>query len=888
MKRNLFTLGLCLAFVLSAGAQTRKNWNFTQGWSLETVGNIEQAIVNNTGWLYGDSKPDGRYVTDKRTADTPMTVKVNGEEWEVPETSGLVFGQKSAKHLGVCVNYDSPDVYGKSSLWLNGAKDEDYVVVPRVNPGEKIFVVYEPARKGEQRGIKASPYGVIEDGTDPSENINTVMSDALDTAVFVVPETFFAEETDVKLKTTGGLFVYRICVGNELYEDTTEPEQTKIAYVFNSSYSGYNSDMDVVRSMFLGTDDFIRNKTVVDLDISKDVSVVDKDSLLGFDVVIVSSAVNGDEDFIPVLKSAIAYVPMLNLSSKLYPVWGYGTPVTTEDRSVVVGEAARSWSLFTQRMSSDVSIVGDDGTVSWFTDGASVLGYSVPDGTYFSGDSVIAVTPTDSIGAIHIHNMTRNAYMLLPYSYENVMYGDESMGSIIPNAIELLKNTKRIIPQTATPEIRQVYKKLQTEISFVCDTEGAQFYYTVDGSDPVTNGILYTEPFVVDVANTVVNVVALGDGFSYSEVVGSGPVVVKDQVSTPVVSVSREQGKSVVSVSCATDEVEIYYNFSGSNRPEASMLYLEPVEITQHVDFTAFAVHYELVTSETATEHVAVTGEHVRIDTLAHMDAVSTDIYGNGDLVKAYNYWTSTQATDEDGNPVYDEDGSVVYLPCDSMTYRDFTNGWAVGSYGQRINRQTMAVNDEIGTSTYGPLTIYDFGASDRAMSFLTTKSANDPASAWLQTTVKLQAPFDVVVYMTGQGTYGTQNSIELSVSNDSVKWNVIDTLETIEFKNIVKLTRSYEGDDAVYLKLRSVNDIEPINQRTLIFDVLVLNHGEKSKDYEDIVNGIETIKPSGDILRTEIYNINGTRQNIMQRGINIVKEVYTNGMVKAKKVIVK
>lgn len=54
------------------------------------------------------------------------------------------------------------------------------------------------------------------------------------------------------------------------------------------------------------------------------------------------------------------------------------------------------------------------------------------------------------------------------------------------------------------------------------------------------------------------------------------------------------------------------------------------------------------------------------------------------------------------------------------------------------------------------------------------------------------------------------------------------------------------------------------------------------------MVSGISNAQPDGEIVRTEIYSLSGTRLPAMKRGINIVKEVYANGTVKARKVVVR
>ena len=143
---------------------------------------------------------------------------------------------------------------------------------------------------------------------------------------------------------------------------------------------------------------------------------------------------------------------------------------------------------------------------------------------------------------------------------------------------------------------------------------------------------------------------------------------------------------------------------------------------------------------------------------------------------------------------------------------------------------------------------------------------------------------------MTGQGAYGDSNSLELLVSPDSTQLTSLGMFTTIEMKNIERKVMSYEGSDNVYIKLRSVCDegMKSTAIRTMIFDLMVLNHGELSEEYEDMVSGISNAQPDGEIVRTEIYSLSGTRLPAMKRGINIVKEVYANGTVKARKVVVR
>lgn len=879
MKKNIITLTLGLMTVIGAGAQERRNWNFTHGWSDETLAYIEQNITAGGDWTL---ESPGNYQIGDREAG-PLTVNIDGTAWEIPETQGLQFGATSAKHIVIA--YDNQLGYhGKQFLWINGSKDQDYFTIPKVAGGDKIFIVYESHKTTEERGVECTTEGIYVDGTTDQTVSKTL---AIDTVVYSVPEAYGSAGVDVTFKATAGYHLYRVCVGQELYDDEPVVEKDKVAYIYDSGFEGYDKAADMPLDLITyELPNRIENMELVEIDAAQADGSVTKDSLMAFEAVVVSGAMRKDNSMAQTVKEAVAYVPMVNLSPELYETWGYAKAVKTGMNTLYVDTTAAKSTLFEPSSASTRPYVDEDGNFSMFISGDGAAGYEAPQGSYLANDSVLAWAGSTPV--IHVHNMERNAYIMVPYTYP-MGEPDESFIDILPNAIKMVMQTKKAVVKTAKPTVTTTLKKLATEVKFDCSTPNTTYRYTTDGSDPATNGTAYTGPFLVTEAGTIVKVVAQGDGYLPSDVVSSDPVEVKDQVATPVISVAQETGKSTVTIECATPGAEIYYNFSGVADPAAAELYLEPITMTQHSTVYAFATNYELVQSEVASCLVTVPGESVRIDTLAYMNS-NDEAYPTGDICKAFSYYTTEQAVDGAGQPLYDDLGNPIYLPSDSVFYLDFGNGWAVGSMGQRINNQTTAATAEVGTGVYGPLTIADHGATDGAMSFLTTKSDTDPASAWLQSTVKLQAPFDVVVFMTGQGAYGDSNTLELLVSPDSTQWTSLGMFTTIEMKNIERKVMSYEGSDNVYIKLRSVCDegMKSTAIRTMIFDLMVLNHGELSEEYEDMVSGISNAQPDGEIVRTEIYSLSGTRLPAMKRGINIVKEVYANGTVKARKVVVR
>jgi hypothetical protein len=220
MKKNIITLTLGLMTVIGAGAQERRNWNFTHGYSDETLAYIEQNITAGGDWTL---ESPGNYQIGDREAG-PLTVNIDGTAWEIPETQGLIFGATDAKHI--IVAYDNQNGYhGKQFLWINGSKDQDYFTIPKVAGGEKIFIVYESHKTTEERGVECTTEGIYVDGTTDQTVSKTL---AIDTVVYSVPEAYGSAGVDVTFKATGGYHLYRVCVGQELYDDEPVVEKDKV------------------------------------------------------------------------------------------------------------------------------------------------------------------------------------------------------------------------------------------------------------------------------------------------------------------------------------------------------------------------------------------------------------------------------------------------------------------------------------------------------------------------------------------------------------------------------------------------------------------------------------------------------------------------------------
>ncbi len=881
--KKLFTLGLTLLLTaISAGAQdeqSRKLWDFRQGFSDETLASFAADAAASDGY-WTDKTSSGFYESKGGRSAGEVKCKVNGEDWTVPETQGLVFASKSAQHL--CIQFKS-ETFGPH-VWINGKKDEDAVTIPNVPAGDSVTVIYSSHKDSESRGFSIKTSGFT--GKDGSTT--TWKTKGMDTAVIINNN---AEATDLKLQATSGMHYHFICIG-ETPKDDEQP--IKIAYLFDSGYENYSPENDVddilnvIMTETLETSDPISYSRI---DIAGDVSALTADSLKTFDAVIVSSAINASSPYVSTIKEAISFVPMLNLSTNLYEAWGYGKATPTQTNTVLVGEAARNAALFTPTDDTEDPYIAEDGTLQILAEGETITGYTADEGSYFANDSVYATA--DGVNAIHIHNAGHNAYLLMPYSCSQSP--DVSARDILLNAVNLVLSSKASITNTAKPIISETYRNMATLVSIKSGTKNAKCYYTIDGTEPTVASTPFTEPFEVTDRDVTVKAIAIADGYLLSEV-SEKTISIHELAKTPIVSLNKEDGKTIVTLESADEGDSIYYNYTGSDDIAKSELYTAPFTLTKHATITAFTAEHDIfLQSEAIMEDVDVLNEKVRLDIVSQFDANKDEwqsAAGTYYIGKSgYNFYTDEVIdTYEDSLGVHNK-----YAEADSLFTYNPGNGWELKTYGQVVAWESNTLGHNVGNvDGYNPATAYDdseANASNYHITFAGVGSngdgEKDPASAFLQSTEAFQAPFDIVAILGGKDSI----KMEVFVATDTTdvnNWQSIgyvyspkveaDSKGRLYQKNLL----SYEGTDNVFVKLAAKNT------SGRLFNVIIYNAGEKSGEYTGIINVNKKDNATSEVVRTIIYSMNGTQLNKAAKGVNIVKTVYADGTVKTKKVIVK
>ncbi|WP_320128428.1 chitobiase/beta-hexosaminidase C-terminal domain-containing protein [uncultured Sphaerochaeta sp.] len=124
-----------------------------------------------------------------------------------------------------------------------------------------------------------------------------------------------------------------------------------------------------------------------------------------------------------------------------------------------------------------------------------------------------------------------------------------------------------------------------TSVVASCSTDGAVIYYTTDGSTPTTSSSLYGSPIFLD-ASTTIKAMAMKTGMSNSSV-ASGVYTIK--VATPTISEPSSifSGSLTVALGCSTTGASIWYTTDGTTPTTSSILYTNPITVTDSMTLTA-------------------------------------------------------------------------------------------------------------------------------------------------------------------------------------------------------------------------------------------------------------------------------------------------------------
>ena len=870
--KKFFTLALLALLSLTVQAQDKKTWDFSKGWSDETLENLEKGsewTKDGSSWKETGKFGSGAFVA-------------NGEP--IKELIGL---ERSSAGLSKNNNY----LLTGNTFRLNRNNME--LKFPSLKNGQKLTIVGRSANAtAENRGVSPMyDYMVrVDDDKDNNLILGSQVEGSKGTYTFVYEiQTAETGEVPVGIKMiTGGIdfTLFMIDDGDPILVN-------KVAYLYTGSTDG-DAAFTALKAR--------ENTEVTAIDVAS--QTITAASLQEYTLTVIAASVPADNDNVAVIKQALPWTPTLNLNGNMYAAWGYG--VAVEAQPVGVVKDAKSALL------KGATIQDADGVS--FVELASSNIQAVNLGEYFTGDAAplkeMNLEGAEGEGVVvHLHNEKHNGYAYLPYAAD--VTNDWSV--IFNNAVTTLAESKTEITPAAAPVVKQEFKDQNTNVTISAgrNQPKTQFFYTTDGSDPTVESTLYTDP-VNFTAPCTFKAVAIAEGYTVSEVT-SLDILIHEQPKTPVIAAERADGKTTITLTCETPDVDIWYNFdeTAGNDTLKSTKYTEPFVITMPQNVTAFSVAGGAVFSELTQKRVLVQNPRVVIDVAAHFSAPQWDGTNKAgkkvDSGKGMFSWGASSATmyTGTGTPGTDPetgDEIIIYTDAD---LRDFEvveeptkkisgdgepDAWAEPEWVLK-SRGTCLIWQNLGpqTTNFGDNSNYNPSAStDVDPLFPITKNniqfykfeSGEPGNASIETINKYQAPLDVVVLANMQG-----GPLLVQVSADGAEWKTIGEIaKTGASRMWGKFSAAYDGTDEVYVRVTQTE----ASGGAKVFDIYIANQGEKSQALLEELNkeltGIEAVADYKAKATMGIYNINGIRQQTLRRGLNIV--VTADG--KAKKVMVK
>ena len=856
MKKYFTLLSLAVLCALSAfGASDgyRRTWDFRNGWSASTLEIMAQDTKNWTvqGTGFQNTKQSG----------TTAMMNYNGEEIPVPELEGLELGGLgSAAHVqiydGFSKNTSFPDL---ACLWINGGKGVDYISF-KVPAGENVKIGYCSHSNSQARGFKVSS------GFADAEGNTQFTSKAEAVVVDVELINSNTEESTLKLSSTSGHHIYYIIIGEG---------DAAASYNAGYLYAGETAAEELpLYNAIKGIEGLTLNA------INVNTALPTKEELVAFDAVVLDGSLPADnEALVAFLKENLYWQPVFNANGKLAEALGLGTTI---DMEMELG-----WAY-------DAKNRVFEGMADFYVD--SVM-FAMTDGSVMPIAMKVAQSNIDKlITACDMENRIAYADSVISYIYnaghnQYTYYGAagayaEGTETLIANLFSNTLASKTEVTAAPKPAFTGDFKEMESVISISCLNKNAVIYYTIDGTDPVVGGNVYTEPISVTTEGVTIKAIAVADGYLVSEV-NSYDVLLYHQAKAPVISYEGNglTENAVITISSPDEGVEIWYNFTGSEKTIESTKYDGPITlpITATISAFAFSDSLGLVQSELVSAEIRANIEKIRRDELAHfkatgagwdnlenltLDGEQMTAWGNSS--KYYFSWGKTAAesfenigdplVDENGEFIMDANGNFVYETKDkplSVTTNVNDPDWRLVSRGQVMIYQTNTLTTNIGNGDgYNPERAEDYleKLGTNADIQFAGVASGDKCTGAIESTKKFAAPFNVVAIIANVGSGGR---LAVQVSKDGETWEQVgDTLQTSTVKRLYKKFEvAYEGTDEVYVRVASIK-----NSSQAVHDIYVFNHGEKSAAMRDeLVNSIkETIAPEANVLKPVKKIING------------------------------
>ena len=144
-------------------------------------------------------------------------------------------------------------------------------------------------------------------------------------------------------------------------------------------------------------------------------------------------------------------------------------------------------------------------------------------------------------------------------------------------------------------------------VTLTCATENATIHYTLVGTEPTAQSAKYEAPVAITKACTLKAVAVKEGNYTDSQVATAQfTVKAKEVVATPVISPNggEFETSATVTLTCGTDDAQIYYTLDGTTPTTASAAYSQPFTLTESATVKAVAVKSGYYTDSQVTSAV--------------------------------------------------------------------------------------------------------------------------------------------------------------------------------------------------------------------------------------------------------------------------------------------
>ncbi len=234
---------------------------------------------------------------------------------------------------------------------------------------------------------------------------------------------------------------------------------------------------------------------------------------------------------------------------------------------------------------------------------------------------------------------------------------------------------------------------LDQTISIHCQTEDAQIYYTLDGSLPNENSLTYSQSIFIN-SNTLFRAIACKEGYFNSSVVSGQYIIEYQTVANPEFNLREGYylDDQELTISTSTSDAVIYYSLDGSQPDQSSLVYSNPIILTEPTTVKAIAYKELFSPSEVVSAEFLVYHQEV---TPVQFSLASGNYVGTQTLVMscptpgATIYYTIDETEPNENSTVY-TDPLGVY---GTVTINSFA--MAEGYYPSQVSQARYIIGHE-------------------------------------------------------------------------------------------------------------------------------------------------------------------------------------------------